>query len=478
MPPRSRYRLRNDIDPGATMGHAESNPARRKRTAVIAVIAALTLMLSGCGPVDAGTAAADAFEREFADVAGVASVEAAGHNDLPFTGSVDASVIVEDGLDDERIDIIAAEFAEYLSAHTSVSWNASLDAETMRVGISDDTGRNDLILDVARTLARTQHITRVEVGVRYADAAVAVTADGPEALSDSYLIAADAAARIGAVDGRSNARAVTTPPDFEIDDRSWDGEDTEIHAALAMYELIRSRFTLIGAEVTPDELHVRTASEDDVPAVEGFVAAIPTPAGLAIDIQGGVTSTENATYAAAAVSAALADVGAVVEIRTSGNYVNVTIPSAADADIVLAAVTSYPEFLSLSGFGLYTTTQDLSVFDRPADLADSLAIAQAAYALPDIEGVDLNDTDADDQGPTARFEFSNSDEATISAFASTMKPLLLERGWHTWINADGSVEWFTAADPLVLDDPIGVGRDAEGQRFADMLVRLWDAAPR
>lgn len=453
--------------------------ASTMRAVSLAVAAALMLALTGCGPVDAGSSAADAFERDFADVDGVASIETGAHNDLPFMGSVDAHVTAQTDLSDAEVDELAATFSEYMRSHSAnVGWNSSLTAGAVTVGVDEDEETSAKHLEVARDLMAVPHVQRVEVGLAFSDERVLVSVDSPEMLTQGYLAAASAVRSLGVTDGRSNAHAITGSPGFGIDDMSWDGDAPDIMPALTAYEMIRTRFTLSGAAVTPDELHVRTASDDDVSALQEFVSSLSTPADLAIDVQGGVTTMSEPTEAASVVTDALADLEVSTAIRTSNNYVNVTVPAAADAETVLDAIGDLPEFRSLSGFGLSTADTEFSVFDRPADFPGSLAIAQAGYSLPGIDAVDVRETDADEQEPTARFEFSNSDEATISAFASTMKPLLLERGWHTWINADGSVEWFTAADPLVLDDPIGVGRDAEGQRFADMLVRLWDAAPR
>lgn len=447
--------------------------------AALAMAGLLALALSGCGPADAGTAAADQFERDFAEVDGVASIETGGSNDLPFMGSVDAHVTADADLSAAQIDDLAATFSEYLRAHSSnVSWNASLTAGATTVGIGETEDLGALNLEIARDLMLTPHIRYVEVGVTYSDESVLVTIDGPEALTEGYRAAAAAVQRLGITDGRSNAHVTSDPPGFEVDDRSWDGEASQIAPALAVYQLIFDRFALIEAEATPDELSVRTAEEDDVPAVQEFIDTIPLPRGLSIDVQGGVTTVLEATPAADVVTAALADLDVSSGVRASGNNVDVSVPTAADAATVLTAIGDLPEFHDLSGFGISTTTRDFAVFDRPADFADSLSLAQAALALPSIDGIEFRDTDADAQVPTARFQFTSSDEATISAFANTMKPLLLERGWHTWINADGNVEWFSAADPLVLDDRVSGRRDADEQEFADMLVRVWDAAPR
>ncbi|MBW8762718.1 MAG: hypothetical protein JF592_09065 [Microbacterium sp.] len=447
------------------------------RAGALSVAVALMLALTGCGPVDAGTSAAEAFERDFADVDGVASVDAGGHNNLPFSGSVDAHVTADPDLSDVQVDRLAATFSEYMRTHSAnVSWNASVTFGGMTVGVGEDDDFGVLNIEVARELIATPHVQLVEVGLIYSDEKVLVAVDSPDALADGYGAAAAAVQRLGITDGRSNAHAISTPAGFEIDDESWDGEATRITPALTLFQLLLERFALIGAEVTPAELSVRTAGEDDVPAVEAFLAGIPLPADLVVDVQGGATTIDGATQAARAVAEAIADLEVSAEIHASENYVNVTVPTAADADSVLAAVGDLPEFSDVSGFGIRTETQDFRVFDRPADFADSLAIARAALALPGVDKIEISRPDADDQEPTARFEFADSDEATISAFATTMKPLLIERGWHTWINAAGSVEWFTAADPLVLDDRVSGKRDAEEQEFADMLVRLWDAA--
>jgi hypothetical protein len=45
--------------------------------------------------------------------------------------------------------------------------------------------------------------------------------------------------------------------------------------------------------------------------------------------------------------------------------------------------------------------------------------------------------------------------------------------WHVWINADGHVESFTAADRIVLDEST-TPRSESDRAFADALVRVWN----
>lgn len=459
----------------------------RLRSRVVASVAAVIVgvaLLTGCGPVNAGTTAADQFDRHFAEVDGVEEVYSGGHNNLPFTGSVEVTVHAESGLSDERIDALAAEITEYMRTDTSnVSWYGSLRTERFTVGVTSDDAATTKNIDLARSLSLEPHVVDAEVGVPYSDEAVLVTVDEPEALTPGYLLAAAAAERLGYEHGGSGATAVTASADpddsadFRISDEAYGGETTDIGTALAVYEIIRSAFPLIAAEVTPGEIFVRAVSEEQVPALEAFVAGIPAAEALTVDVQGGRSTSTNASSAAKAVSDALVDVEGVVIIKTEDAFVNITVVSAADAEDVLAAVTAVPEFTEIDGIGVSTATRDFSVFDDPAGFADSLAIAQAGYALPALDEVEVRDSDTPGQQPTAMFRFTSGDEKTISTFATTMKPHLTARGWHTFIAADGNVEWFIAADPLVLDDPLATGRDAEDQAFADMLVRLWDAVP-
>lgn len=453
---------------------------RRLRTTVIASAVACVVgiaTLTGCGPVNAGTSAADQFDRDFADVEGVSSAYAGGSNNLPFTGSVEVTVNAEPGLSDEGVDALAAEIAEYMRTHAgNVDWYGTLVTDRITVGIVPDDAVNEKRIDVARPLLLEGRISNAEVGVRYGDASVLVTVDGPEALVDGYLAASAAAGRLGVENGRSGAAAVTDSFDFTISDEARDGEDAEIGDALAVYSIVSSAFTLVAAEITPDELRVRAGTEEEVPALRAFIDGIPAAAGLTIDVQGGMTTSDDASRTAAVVSDALVGVEGVVVIKTTENLVNVTIALPENAEGVLDAIIDLPEFAQLDGFGLSTAAQDFRVFDDPAGFADTLTVAQAGYGLPGIDDVDVSDSVADGQQPTARFRFTTADEKTISTFASTMKPHLTPRGWHTFVAAGGEVEWFIAADPLVLDDPPG-GRSAEEQRFADMLVRVWDAVP-
>lgn len=63
---------------------------RTTRTAAAALV--LVGALAGCGPANAGSAAADAAGHWFDDVPGVTSVDASGTNDLPWNGTLRATV--------------------------------------------------------------------------------------------------------------------------------------------------------------------------------------------------------------------------------------------------------------------------------------------------------------------------------------------------------------------------------------------------
>ncbi|MBO0980955.1 hypothetical protein [Microbacterium sp. SD291] len=440
-------------------------------TLAVAVIFALT----GCGPVNAGSAAADAFEQEYAGMDGVASVVAGGSNDLPFTGSVDATVTTDPGLSDARVDEIASDLSEYIASHSGIGWAVELTADRVTAGISPDDSSTAGMLSAARELAALPHVESARVGVTYDEQAVLVEVDAPEVLAEGYAAADAVAERLGFVEGRTNSRAVHGPDEaFVVDDESWDGETTEITLPLRIYEAALTRFALISARITPDSIILRAAHEEDVAPLESFVAAIPA-AGLEIEIQGGKTTREaDATPEADAVASALREHPEVSTIHASGGHVSVVLSSHAAAEEVLAAAEATPGFLALDGFGLREGTRFRAV-DRPADFAATLEIAQAAAALTAVTDVDASRL-ADKASPELQLRFDSADESVISDLAASLKPHLVTGGWHVWFNADGFVESFHAEDRIVLEPQVTGDRDKVEQDFADMLVRVWNQA--
>lgn len=443
--------------------------------AVVLVLAA-ALTLTGCGPADAGSAAAGEFEQAFSDVDGITSIESSGSNNLPFVGSVTATVTTEPGLAEDRIDELVAELADHMREADNISWAVAISADGLTTGISEDDATTELRLKLTRQLAREPHVVAARVAVEYERPVVLVEVDVPEALSAGYAAAADAIDSLGSDTSATSAGAVSGPEAaFSVDDESRDGEDTAIGTPLRIFEAALSRFALTSAHITPDSFRLRVADEDDIDALESVIDAIPVPEGLEIEIQGGKTTREpDATPAADAVASALRDHPGVSTIHASGGYVNVVLSSPADASNVLATAADVAGFLSLDGFGLREGTS-FRAFDRPEDFASTLEIAQAAAALPSVTSVDASQA-GDKTFPELDLRFDSTDENVLSDLATSLKPRLVAGGWHVWLNADGFVEAFDAQDRIVLDERFTGRRDKFEQDFADMLVRVWNQA--
>ncbi|GAT74408.1 methoxymalonate biosynthesis protein [Microbacterium sp. HM58-2] len=447
---------------------------RRTVAAAILTCGVGVMALTGCGPVNAGSAAADDIEAQFSEADGVASVEASGSNDLPFVGSVEATVTAEPGLSADRIDAIAEDLADHMSARDGIGWSVTLVADALTVGMTIDDAERALRLDIARELAEHPHAESVRVAVAYEDPVVLVEVDAPETLSEAYALARAAVDRLD-VDGyHTNAGAVSG--EFTIDDESRDGEETAIQVPLRIFDAVLARFPLTSATVTPEELELRAASEENVPQLEALVTTMPVPEELEIEIQGGRTTlAPDASAAADAVAAALRDVKEVSEISASGDFVNIVVDPIDDASTVLAAIEKSPDFLSLGGFGVRDPSLSFRVFDRPAELAATLAIAEAASVLPSLTSVDASRYD-ERPAPSLQLRFDGATEEMLAAFATTMKPALVAGGWDVWLNADGFVESFRAEDRITLEEPVTGDREQDEQRFADTLVRTWNDA--
>ena len=71
----------------------------RRAAPLIALALTVVLALTGCGPINAASGAQEAFTEHMEGQPGVAEVTASGSNTLPFTGSVDVEVSLEQGSD-------------------------------------------------------------------------------------------------------------------------------------------------------------------------------------------------------------------------------------------------------------------------------------------------------------------------------------------------------------------------------------------
>ncbi|HCS60679.1 MAG TPA: hypothetical protein DIW46_04655 [Microbacterium sp.] len=434
-------------------------------------------LLSGCS-INAGSSAASAFEDEFANAEGVASVTTQGSNTLPFAGSVSVLVVAESGLVDERVDELARQITEYTSSHGSASWDAVvLDADAIRVGLSSDDDENSTRLSVARDLTATEHAVAASVAVDTqrvpgvggdpidtTPALIAVAMDESTSLIDGYEVAAAAMQSVNTEQHDQNAVAMTADGAFVLDDESGQADAAPFADALDSFAAVSARYDLSGAHVTPQSIMVRAVQEELVPEVQGFLAGIPSAAALEVDVQGGNVTTSASTSPAA--QSVASEIGAWGTVTAGDDTVRITVSDFRDAREAFAAAQRSPDFTALRFFSIHSA--DAKVQNSPGSFENTLLIAEAA-----LETRTTSRIEASAEG--YKFWLKDITDGELAAFIDAVKPGLVAGDWTTFVNAGSFVGWFTATDVVTFEDSYPA-QDSSAQDAEDRFAELWDAS--
>lgn len=441
-------------------------------------LAATVVLLSGCSP-NAGSSAASAIEKEFANVEGVASVTAHGLNTLPFLGSVSVLVVAEPELADEKVDELALKITDYTASHGgSTDWDmVALDADAIRVSLSADDGENSTRLSVARDLMTPEYAVAASVGIgtqRVPGQAVdpidqtpgliTVAVDDSASLIDAYTAAATATQSITTQQHETNAVAITADGTFVVDDESTPTEAASFADALDSFAAVTAEYDLIGAHITPQTISVRAAQEERVPEIQGFLAGIPSAASLEVDVQGGNITTSASTSPAA--QSVAREIGAWGAVTAGDDTVKVEVSDFRDAREAFAAAQRSPDFTALRFFSIHSA--DAKVQDSPGLFENTLMIAEAA-----LETRATSRVEASTEG--YKFWLKDITDGELAAFIDAVKPGLVAGDWKTFVNAGSFVGWFTATDVVTFDDSYPA-QDSSAQDAEDRFAELWDAS--
>ncbi|MEP6481863.1 MAG: hypothetical protein ABJA94_07640 [Rhodoglobus sp.] len=257
---------------------------RRRALSVFALVAVVCLLVSGCGPINAGSAAAHDFYVYMTGQPGVADVQVHASNNLPFQGSADATVVLNKGAGEGTLTTVMNRMAAYLRDDASnVSWttDAELDGFTVAVSAVDD--QNHAIIDLLGQVRAIDGIvggtidseTRNRPGN---DLVVENSAQFIATLAQLVKLHFTSAVRVSDAD---STFAVTSTDDRQMPE-----------SEIAAYEAVAAVYRVTGATLAPGSVAVRVAADTDVAAAAALAKSLPGSAGIAFTITGGNVTRE------------------------------------------------------------------------------------------------------------------------------------------------------------------------------------------
>ena len=238
---------------------------------VLAAVITVATVLSGCSP-NAGSAAGADFHTVISDEAGVTDVRISATNNLPFSGSVTATVTVQDDVSDERVEELTDLIGEYIAEHDTPRTDSSavqLQIGSFTLSVGGIRADNDQLRELYCTLRSSDSI----VGARLASYTVIVEVAGENELISGY----DATAVLLA-DAAFAPLTVTAGTDgFEL---SGGEERIRPDTAIDAFTAAAAAFDLAGASLTPQAFGLQLRQQADVAPATAFIAALPYAASL------------------------------------------------------------------------------------------------------------------------------------------------------------------------------------------------------
>jgi hypothetical protein len=240
------------------------------------------LLLCGCA-IDKGTALAADFNEAWAGTPDVTKIHTTENNTLPFAGTATGTLVLKDGTPADRVTGLANDLRRYVAEHRTTTGRITAGSVTFTVVADQE--RADEVLALWRSLtaddrmltgdisdASTKEAARWRIELTAAADAVAlfkdVVADGEQhrPLSDVMSL------RIRA--GRDARPGVAVETDFN---------GTLPTEAIAAYEAVAARYTVVRAFLTPDRASIVVAKDaEQARAHELAEAAAP---GLGADVK-------------------------------------------------------------------------------------------------------------------------------------------------------------------------------------------------
>ncbi len=313
---------------------------RAARLCLVMLAVPMTAAVASCGPVDAGSASADDFREWMSGTAHVERLDLSSNNDLPWTGTLWADVVVEPGATVAQIADVAQRATSFESrASTTFTIGYTRDDFAATFAVFPDQAAANLAMielagDVDQSTAATEFIAAEAAGRDEAG----VTVTGP----DDFLMAFD---QLSAMIASSDAPAgdMLTVQDEAKTFTVSAHRGTGAAGPRAAYEAVRAQFPVTTARLTDTTLEVRVDAPE-TPAVVAL-ARRAAPEVTTTAQFGTVTKTAAGDYAAAdALLAQVTAAGPVLSAVLAPDSARVTVADLATVLAVYAAVGDGPQY--------------------------------------------------------------------------------------------------------------------------------------
>ncbi|MEP6479897.1 MAG: hypothetical protein ABJB03_10930 [Rhodoglobus sp.] len=435
---------------------------RRRALSALALAVALGILITGCGPINAGSASADRFREYMADQPGVADVQIAASNDLPFQGSASGTVVLDDGADESTLSAVMDRMAGYLRDRAgNVSWwmVAEVDGFTVHVSAVDE--ENRAIVDL---LGQARAIDGI-VGGRLG------SADRSEPAND--LVIEDPAQFVATLKQlvklgfASAVRVRDVDSTFAV--TSTDGRQLP-EPEIAAYEAVSAVYPVLGATLAPGSVVLRLAADHDVAAATALGESLATSAGIAFTITGGIVTREGEGdfTLVDSVIARLIDVQGTTALTAKHDTLGITVDTTAAMVTTEAVLAELDPASTLTVYyrSADTVTPGFRVYGKADRRATYIPVVTALVSGGYLDSIEV---DADRIDVVA----GAYDAARMAELAGTLKRLVPTGEPVRLTNVDGGVNF-----SFVAGDVINVPSDESyGDVDASAFVAAWNSAP-
>ncbi|KQM16165.1 hypothetical protein ASF83_09850 [Plantibacter sp. Leaf171] len=485
---------------------------RTIRIAAAALVAtAAAAGLTGCGDVDAGSAAASAFEELLDGVPDVVDVDASGSNDLPWSGTASASVLIDDAVTADHLGEIVDRIGGFLSEQSKRSGGATwegvdVSVRGFTVAVLDRREDNATQLELLASLeaegvpggelhlfpvgadgGRASSLTlEARPGEDFLDAydLAGETAEATPAYADAVLTGrSDDGDPIGSGADEATNATPGSPEQGEAarfsissgddDDPTASGDPNGSRAA---YLAVAEQFAVIGATLTPDTLDLRIANVDDVAAASALATG-SLPTDVSVEIQGGIVTWDDGVESPEMlpVVQAVGAVPGVTAIDASSDSLRLTVSDPAAGRAALDTLDTLPAAsvvasLRIDGPVAAGAPDTFAVGGSRAEAAAQFALVEqglASGSLVSFEG----------SADRLQLEFRNGDDTMLGAAIGLVKAGVAPGTWTSIeIEGEPGTWWFDAADTVTIDASAYSDETPEETANRERIERLWNAA--
>jgi len=257
----------------------------KTRSGVVAAIAAIALSavtLSGCGNIDAGSGAADDFERFMSEQKHIIGATGSGTNDLPWQGSPSGTVTVSADISADELETVVDMLGEYYVDHDrgNLDWKRmDVSVGAYELAVEKTKSTNDDLRALFEEIRENPRYTGGDIELRE----IRLEIDGEpsvdaleRALDGSYDDLAAHFVEYVDIEGRpalTDAISVyfAEPGGSDQFTLQQFGEENRPDAEIAALRALWASVPLGFARVAENDFYAQTTDEADVPAADALV---------------------------------------------------------------------------------------------------------------------------------------------------------------------------------------------------------------